>query len=176
MIWPGLLLASANSSLADATGSLFDVVTSSGARPMKATGVKSFTVSNGMVFLTAGLTVKVGDTKQQRVAIRRRLGHGTDADQGAAAAAVFDHDRLPPRFRKLLADGAADQVVRAAGRERNDQGDLPGRIGLRARRGTCEDKRSSQQYSSPDHDKRLPAPDVIPSAHAKMTYNRPARD
>ena len=62
MIWPGLLLARANNSLADFTGSFFDVVTSSGARAMNATGVKSLTVSNGMVFLTAGLMVKVGDT------------------------------------------------------------------------------------------------------------------
>ena len=62
MIWPGLLLARANSSPADCTGSLVDVVTSSGARAMKATGVKSLTVSNGMVFLVAGLMVKVGDT------------------------------------------------------------------------------------------------------------------
>ena len=37
-------------------------VTSSGARAMKAIGVKSLTVSNGMVFLIAGLMVNVGDT------------------------------------------------------------------------------------------------------------------
>ncbi len=118
--------------------------------------------------------------QEQSVAIRRRLGHGGGADQGAGPAAVFHHDRLPPRLGKLLADGAADQIVRAAGRERNDQGDLSGRIGLRARRRACEYKRCGKkcgkQCSSPDHDRPLPAPPVIPGARSKMTYNRPARD
>jgi len=41
-----------------------DAVTSSGARAIKATGVKSLTVSNGMFFVIAGLIVKVGDTKR----------------------------------------------------------------------------------------------------------------
>ena len=62
MIWPGLLLASASNSLADFTASLFDAVTSSGERAIKATGVKSLMVSNGMLFLIAGLIVKVDDT------------------------------------------------------------------------------------------------------------------
>ena len=62
MIRPGLLLASASNSPADFTASLFDAASSSGERAIKATGVKSLDVSNGMVFLTAGLMVKVDDT------------------------------------------------------------------------------------------------------------------
>jgi len=41
---------------------LFDAVSSSGERAIKATGVKSLIGSNGRFFLTAGLIVNVGYT------------------------------------------------------------------------------------------------------------------
>src|SRR5205085_352942 len=53
----------------------------------------------------------------------------------------------------------------AAGRERNDQGDLSGRIGLRARRRASEDKRCNQQYCS-DIGSALPLP--LLSAEARL--------
>jgi hypothetical protein len=59
-----LLLARSSNSLTDFTGSLFDAVTRSGERAIKATGVKSLIVSNGMFFFIAGLIVKVGDTRR----------------------------------------------------------------------------------------------------------------
>jgi hypothetical protein len=62
VIWPGLFLARASNSFAEFTGRLFDAVTRSGERAIKATGVKSLIVSNGMLFLIAGLIVKVDDT------------------------------------------------------------------------------------------------------------------
>nr|WP_291691107.1 hypothetical protein [Bradyrhizobium sp.] len=63
MIRPGSPLARANSSLADFAGRLFDAVSNRGERAMKAIGVKSLIVSNGRVFLIAGLIVKVDDTR-----------------------------------------------------------------------------------------------------------------
>ena len=52
-----MLAARVSHSFVDFTGSLFDAVTRS-ERAIKATGVKSLIVSNGMLFLIAGLIVK----------------------------------------------------------------------------------------------------------------------
>ena len=61
----GLLFASASASLADFTGRSLDATNNNGERATKAIGVKSLAVSNGMLFLIAGLMVKVDDTRSR---------------------------------------------------------------------------------------------------------------
>ena len=51
----------------------------------------------------------------------------------AAAASVFDHERLAERFRHLFRKRPPDQIVGSAGAERNDQPDRAVGIGLRDR-------------------------------------------
>ena len=64
----------------------------------------------------------------QRIAVGRRHGAGFRAEGGAAAAAVFDVDLLAELRAEMLRDQAADHVVAAARRERDDQPYRSGRI------------------------------------------------
>jgi hypothetical protein len=54
------------------------------------------------------------------------------AAQLALAAAVVDHDLLAERLAHLVGDHAPQRIVTAARRERDDEGDRPGRVGLGA--------------------------------------------
>ncbi|MCY1531947.1 hypothetical protein D9M68_671870 [compost metagenome] len=65
------------------------------------------------------------------VAIRRGLGQRIGADRAAAAAAVFHHHRLAQLAAQAVGDRARDDVGGAAGRERDDQADRLGGVGLR---------------------------------------------
>src|SRR5256885_1064138 len=71
--------------------------------------------------------------EEQRVAVGRRLGRGIDADGAAAAAAVVDDHALAEALPELRGDEAPDHVVRAAGREGNDEAHRLRRISLRMR-------------------------------------------
>ena len=60
---------------------------------------------------------------QDGVAIRRRMGRKLGADDAAGAGAIINDHLLAEPIAHLLRDGAADDVVAAAGRERDDQPD-----------------------------------------------------
>ena len=70
-----------------------------------------------------------------RVAIRRGARDTTDRDRAAGAADILDDDALSERRAHALGQNARGDIGRAAGRERNDQGDLLVRIVLRLRAG-----------------------------------------
>ena len=65
---------------------------------------------------------------QQRIAVRRRLGGDVGSDRSAGTAAIVDLDLLPERIAQMTGDQAADHVVAAARRERNDEPYLPVRV------------------------------------------------
>ena len=68
----------------------------------------------------------------QRIAVGRRAGDPADADAAVRPGDVLDDDGLPERHPHALGDDARDGIGRAAGGERDHQGDGTGRIGLRA--------------------------------------------
>ena len=65
---------------------------------------------------------------QERVAVRRRAQHLLHADAAAGAAGpVLDHHLLAEHCGRLLGGVAAEQIRRAAGRQRHHHGDVPRR-------------------------------------------------
>ena len=63
---------------------------------------------------------------EERVAVGRGLGGEIGADHAAGAGAIVDEDLLAEVLAELVGDDAADDVVAAAGRERDDQADRSG--------------------------------------------------
>ena len=61
--------------------------------------------------------------ERERVAVGRRLGDNAGPDAAARPALVFDHDRYAVLRLKMLGEYASDQIRRASGQERNDDGD-----------------------------------------------------
>ena len=67
---------------------------------------------------------------EQRVAVVRLVHHVFGGDPSAGAGLVLVDDRLAEDFGQLVADEAGEDVVAAAGRERDDDADrLVGIIG-----------------------------------------------
>jgi len=85
--------------------------------------------------------------KQKRVAVGCRLGGEVGADDAAGAAAVIDEDLLAEPFAELVGDDAADHVVAAAGRERDDHADRAARIIVRG--GRPGESRQREQKPNP---------------------------
>ena len=65
----------------------------------------------------------------ERVTVRRRLSDRVESDRPDGARAIFDHDRLPHRSGKTLADETGEYVGYAARSGRNDELDGPVGIG-----------------------------------------------
>ena len=83
---------------------------------------------------TAGHGAVGGDVAEhQRVAVRRRLGHGLRRDHAAAAGDVLDDERLAQGAAELLGDGAGDEVHAAARLHGGDDLHGLGRVVLRGR-------------------------------------------
>ena len=82
---------------------------------------------------------RAGAAEPQRVAVGHALGDLAGGDAAACAATIFDHDLLAQRLAHFLGGGPRHEVVAAAGRVGNDQGDGPARIILRAGRGREQD-------------------------------------
>ena len=82
-------------------------------------------------FVERGIDRVGGDGEQQRVAVGRRIDHRLDADIGAAARLVLDHDRLAEPVRQPLRQEPRNQVGGAAGRIGHDPSHRPRRLGLR---------------------------------------------
>src|SRR3984957_2770272 len=61
--------------------------------------------------------------EQERVAVGRGARDGCGADVAGGAGAVLDQDRLAERLIEMSADDARQDVGRAAGRERDDEGE-----------------------------------------------------
>ncbi len=77
---------------------------------------------------------EAGGCGQQRVAVRRGAGDGLGRQVAAGATAVLDHEALLQAVGELGRDQPADDVGKAARRERHDHGDVLRWIGLRAGR------------------------------------------
>src|SRR5262249_25795182 len=69
------------------------------------------------------------------VTVRGALCHLACAKRATGAAAVVDHELLADRVRHPIGDDACHNGGAAAGRERHNQRDGPGRIVLRGRDG-----------------------------------------
>jgi len=76
--------------------------------------------------------VRLRPAEQDGVAIRRSADDRSGAERSAAPADILDHHRAKERL-ELVRQRTADEVVGAAGRERNDQPDRARRIALRPR-------------------------------------------
>ncbi len=76
--------------------------------------------------------------EQQRVAVRRGLGHAARAERAAGTADIFDHDLLAEILAHALRDEAGHGIGRAACRERHDHGD--GALGIFGECGGCENR------------------------------------
>jgi hypothetical protein len=89
----------------------------------------------------------------QRVAVGRRLDRAADADAGAGAGDVLDHDGLAERDAHALAEDARQRVGRPAGRERHHHGDGARRILLGGDgSGQCDEHgRNGGRNSEPSH-------------------------
>jgi hypothetical protein len=89
----------------------------------------------GQGFEQARIDRHAGVGKQQRVAVRRSLGHGRRPDGVARAWPVLDDHRHVPFFVELLRECAGHRVDGAAGIERHDDLHRPlGKLGARLRR------------------------------------------
>ena len=64
----------------------------------------------------------------QRVAVGRRVRDLADADGAGRAGEIFDNDRLSERLAHRIGDHPRQNVGGAAGGERHDDRDRPGRI------------------------------------------------
>jgi hypothetical protein len=73
---------------------------------------------------------KCGRHDQQRVAIRRGLGHGIGSNHRARAGAVLDDDRLPERFLQVRLQQPRQDVLCRAGLRRHDDADRPAGISI----------------------------------------------
>src|SRR5262245_47395738 len=71
--------------------------------------------------------------QQQRVAVGTCFGDRLGADDGVRPRTIVDDDLLAQIFAHLLTDKPAEKISGPAGREGNDERDLPRRIGLRGR-------------------------------------------
>jgi hypothetical protein len=65
---------------------------------------------------------------EKRIAVRCRLGGDVGADRSASAAAIIDIDLLAQLIAQMTGDQAADHVVAATRRERDDEPYLPVRV------------------------------------------------
>ncbi len=89
------------------------------------------------------LGVGAHGAKGNIVAVGRRLGDPQHPRHPAGAADILDDDLLPQDLPHPLPDKPAQDVGGASGRERNDHGNGPARIGLgrsgrQARKADCE--------------------------------------
>ena len=77
---------------------------------------------------------KIAGAEKQRVAVRLGLGDDLRAKGPTRARPVLDNHLLAERLAKLLGDWAGHRIHPTAGRQWDDQMNLPGRIVLRLRR------------------------------------------
>jgi hypothetical protein len=92
--------------------------------------------------------------ERDRVAVGAGLGERRGADDGVAARAVVDDDRLAEIFRQLGAQRARHQVGPAARRIGHDPADRPRRpgLGLRRRQHQAGHRQTGEQPGQPqDH-------------------------
>ena len=85
--------------------------------------------------------------REQRVAVRRRVGGGFRSDLAAGATAVVDHDRRVEDGGHLRGNDADDGVIGAAGRIGRDHPDRPVGIALRGR--SLHQRRQAEQKRKP---------------------------
>jgi len=74
-------------------------------------------------FVQCGCDCQRASAEHERIAVRGGSGERLDADHGACARAVLDHDRHSHAIGKLRPDDAGQHVVAAARGERRDQSD-----------------------------------------------------
>ena len=113
------------------------------------------------------------DRQQQRVAVGLGLCDRLRADDGVGAGAVVDDDLLAELLAELQSDQPADEIRRPARRERHDQGDGAGWIGLRKRRRRAADdqQRAGEKDAKGRHDS--PPVPVFPVRIYDLAVSRP---
>ena len=89
-------------------------------------------------------SVRAPGTKQERVAVLRRLRYERSADRAPSSATVLDDHRLPQHFAQTRGNDARHHIDAAARRERHDDLDYLARIRL--------GQRPSRQKSHQDND------------------------
>ena len=140
--WPGCALASAITSCTDAAGTDALTVMTSGSLASRMIGRKSFAVKMRTD------AVRGDRAQQQRVAIRIGLGDAGRRDRPAGSAPIVDDDALSERVGELRSDRAGDEIGSPAGRNRHDELNGPGRIGvLGVQGGRCKDNHGGQQQA-----------------------------
>ena len=72
---------------------------------------------------------RCGDV-QQRVSVRRCLGHDVGADDAIRAAAIVEHERLAELRADFVGDAARDDIGGTACGEGDDQADGAGGVSL----------------------------------------------
>src|SRR5262249_27561500 len=75
--------------------------------------------------------VRIPVANNQRVSVRRGTGEPTDANASIRARHILDDNRLTERRSKTFANHAPEQIREPATRQRHDNRNWPGRIGLR---------------------------------------------
>ncbi|MNS79892.1 hypothetical protein D3C72_1135560 [compost metagenome] len=98
---------------------------------------------------------RAGRGEAERIAVRRGLGDGVDADAAAGAGLVLDHHRSAHLHGQLLAQRTGHGIADAAGRVGHDHADRAARVGVRGmgggnegrgrKRGDGEDGQGRQQ-------------------------------
>jgi hypothetical protein len=96
---------------------------------------------------------------QQRIAIRLALGGGNGAHDGASASLVLDEEGLSHALRKRVGEISPDQIVAAAGTDRDD--DLHGSVGIGSLR--LRHRNTEREQREPGGD---PCQHAIKSLHA----------
>src|SRR5258706_471447 len=100
--------------------------------PARMCGMLDVTEPNAILVWPPTTSISAGPRHdQQRVAVLWRVGDEFAADDATGATAVLNDDLPAQPVAEMLADHAADDVVDAAGRKRNDQPHRPVRIVLR---------------------------------------------
>jgi hypothetical protein len=92
--------------------------------------------------LVDGQRARGGD--QDRVAVRLGAGHGRRPEIAARAGLVLDHEAVPEVIGHALQHDPADDIARAAARERHDDPDGPARVILCGQRQGSPGRRNSQ--------------------------------
>src|SRR5262249_49906512 len=93
------------------------------------------------------------------------FGDRLGADDGVCARPIIDDDLLAQIFAHLLTDEPAKKIGGPAGREGNDERDLPRRIGLRGRDRNKKHEQSPPAAETPNVQFHVLDPSLIVLTH-----------
>ena len=88
-------------------------------------------------------------SQEQRIAIRRGIGHRLRADRATGTTAVVDDELLAQSFRELLREQTRHDVIRTPGRKRHDHAHWLVRVVLRRNGSRAQNAADQNQKQSP---------------------------